>query len=579
MVALVQRRAGAAAAAVCRRRRYHASSAPCTAADPLTDGGTVEATFLFHRHGDRAPNRYLGAPSYLSAEAKHWRGRIPGPDAREGLSQFFPPQIHESQNGGQYLDTSRAPFGFLTYRGMDQMRRAGRAFRARYARFGRRLDGGDGRDAKDALYYSLLDHWDVRAYSTNYLRTVMSVQCFLDGLIGRCPDDNNVNSAVKGNGIHVGGGLERYYRDAGRIERWAHSDLALWTQDVDLANADEGVVRVQVRDKEIDTLNAFDRHPRMMNDLVKDVIATDDFQRIDGNAKQLADTLSTYLPGLRGAPQAFGGTPSGINWVHANDHFVCRRAHGIPLSAFSEHEGEATGREVEAALAAMAVPVCSHLAWRFREWYRCPRLLAAIAGPPFREMMGIMAEAATSLGSGDRRPFVLYSAHDVTLVALLYAIGADFLVSAEDCGGAGMQEEGIGTDTHSSMNMGSVGSGRKHASWRWWPAYSSTIAFELVRLNKESSADEYAIRVVLNGEAVRLIPRMNDGDECLIEEQPLQSRQVFGERSSSGQNKMMTLSEFESVIRVLESQGGNVAPTEDVDTVLKQMYKIGVEGG
>ncbi|KAL7535463.1 hypothetical protein ACHAXR_006503, partial [Thalassiosira sp. AJA248-18] len=313
----------------------------------------------------------------------------------------------------------------------------------------------------------------------------------------------------------------------------------------------------------------------------------------------LAETLSTYLPGLTLAPQAFGGTPSGINWVHANDHFVCRSAHSVPLLAFSDYEGRHDEKEGEQALASLSSQVCSHLAWRFREWYRCPRLLAAVACPPFKEMAKIMMDTAAAAAANNdnlvgrlssssnddsRRPFVLYSCHDVTLLALLYAIGADFLVSGEDCGGLDMQEEGgEGEVIEDMMNAGFV---RK--SWRWWPAYSSTIAFELVRLDHDSQwasspgmVDQYAIRVILNGETLRLIPRMSLEDEGLLKEQPLSSRRVFGGMREDGKgHDMMKLSDFEHVIRVLEEAGGGgFSSVEEDKSELKEMDKIGVDGG
>ena len=43
---------------------------------------------------------------------------------------------------------------------------------------------------------------------------------------------------------------------------------------------DHARIPVQVRDKEMDTLNMFDKYPEMMNGLVKDVIATERFQRL-----------------------------------------------------------------------------------------------------------------------------------------------------------------------------------------------------------------------------------------------------------------------------------------------------------
>eukprot|EP00580_Thalassiosira_gravida_P016641 CAMPEP_0201664452 /NCGR_PEP_ID=MMETSP0494-20130426/5909_1 /ASSEMBLY_ACC=CAM_ASM_000839 /TAXON_ID=420259 /ORGANISM="Thalassiosira gravida, Strain GMp14c1" /LENGTH=702 /DNA_ID=CAMNT_0048143223 /DNA_START=109 /DNA_END=2217 /DNA_ORIENTATION=+ len=609
---------------------------------PLTNGGTVEGVWIFHRHGDRAPNRYLGDPSHLHHESEHWYGRIPKPppppssgsgssgssscgddddesstssEVYDNLNKYFPPEIHASQNGGRYLDVGREPFGFLTYRGMDQMRSVGGRFRRRYERFGHRADtrsagdgngdgngGGDGDGVPTKRRYSFLDHWNVQAYSTNYLRTVTSVQCFLDGLIGKSPN------TVEAKNIYAGGGLKRYFKDMGKYEQLA-MDVSTWTTAEDMKQNHDSdasgirTVKIQVRDKEIDTLNAFDRYPKMMNGLVKDVIATEQFQRIDAAAKPLAETLSAYLPGLSGAPQAFGGTPSGVNWVHANDHFVCRRAHAVPLLAFSDYEGKHSREE---SMADMANPVCSHLAWRFREWYRSPRLLAAVAVPPFREMLDRMVEAATIGGGGgdcgkvvedgNRKPFVLYSCHDVTLIALLYAIGADFLVSGEDDGGAGMQEadaySGMDSSGHvSSRNRNDdVGTTtttttttRQPKSWRWWPAYSSTIAFELVRLEDE---EQHVIRVILNGDVVRTIPRMSVEDEGLLKEQSLSSRQIFGEMrdDDDGQShNMMKLSDFEQLINVLEEVGGagqdgGLFPTTE-ENELGEMDKIGVDGG
>jgi hypothetical protein len=63
---------------------------------------------------------------------------------------------------------------------MEQMRTNGRRFHNRYEQYGFRLDDIATSDDDNGFMQS----WDVRAYSTNYLRTVLSVQCFLDGLLG-----------------------------------------------------------------------------------------------------------------------------------------------------------------------------------------------------------------------------------------------------------------------------------------------------------------------------------------------------------------------------------------------------------
>jgi hypothetical protein len=193
------------------------------------------------------------------------------------------------------------------------MRAVGRGFRRRYERYGNRrhadaVDGVDG-DGRNDDRYAFMDHWNVRAYSTNYLRTVMSVQCFLDGLIGgggggtianddECDDDVGDRRRRRRRKVtYAGGGLRRYYADVGMHERVAHMDMPVWTTTEDMkersCGSSVGVgpvvgdddreslrrVRVQVRDKEFDTLNAFDKHPRMMHHLVRDVIATERFQR------------------------------------------------------------------------------------------------------------------------------------------------------------------------------------------------------------------------------------------------------------------------------------------------------------
>ena len=169
-----------------RRRRYHNSSsilysnatendnessilysnATENDNDPLTNGGTVVGVWLFHRHGDRAPNRYLGDPQYIQNEAEHWYSRIPTREAHDNLSQYYPPDIHPSQNNGKYQDVDRDPFGFLTYRGMRKMRNVGAKFRQRIERYGHTINSSS---------RSFLDNWDVKAYSTNYLRTGKSV--------------------------------------------------------------------------------------------------------------------------------------------------------------------------------------------------------------------------------------------------------------------------------------------------------------------------------------------------------------------------------------------------------------------
>jgi Histidine phosphatase superfamily (branch 2) len=110
----------------------------------------------------------------------------------------------------------------------------------------------------------------------------------------------------------------------------------------------------------------------------------------------------------------------------------------------------------------MSHPTLAHLSWRFRQWYDSKALLAAVAAPPLREILNQME--TTSQGR-TRRPFVVYSCHDITILGILYAINAEVLQNDE----------------------------------RFWPPYGSHLAFELVRCGDGA----HVIRIVLNGQSLR----------------------------------------------------------------------------
>merc|ERR1711982_139333 len=117
--------------------------------------------------------------------------------------------------------------------------------------------------------------------------------------------------------------------------------------------------------------------------------------------------------------------------------------------------------------------------------------------------------------------------------------GADFLVSGADCGGEGMAREEEGSQSANRL------------SWRWWPPYSSTIAFELVRME----SGDHVVRVLLNGEFVRLMPRMSVDDVGIMTGPPDHHiRRVFAGIYDNGNNSstMMTLPNFEQVVNILE---------------------------
>lgn len=150
----------------------------------------------------------------------------------------------------------------------------------------------------------------------------------------------------------------------------------------------------------------------------------------------------------------------------------------------------------------------SHLAWRFRQWYKNRKLLSAIAGPPLREILDQM-HASTKLGDSEKRPFTLYACHDITILGLLYGLGANFL--AND----------------------------KSSDWMYWPPYASTLALELVRTEEQ----EFRVRALLDGVPVHSVDFYRQGFPSL----------------ASTPDGVLDITDFESIVEKLERDGGPAA--------------------
>ena len=129
-------------------------------------------------------------------------------------------------------------------------------------------------------------------------------------------------------------------------------------------------------------------------------------------------------------------------------------AHDVEFARFTDFESD---DRVASTLHAMSHSTLAHLSWRFRKWYQHERLLAVIAAPPLREIAD-QIWSTPSLEIHQRRPFVIYSCHDITILGLLYGLGADFLAVDE-----------------LNRNL----SGNDIGSWRWWPPYGSNLVFEV----------------------------------------------------------------------------------------------------
>jgi len=247
--------------------------------DYLTNDGTVEGVWIFCRHGDRTPSRPLSPAHRRDEEGAFWMTRLPSPDsaaAFEAFNRYFPLEIGSETNKGKFIDVARNPFGFLTQTGLDQLKENGHRFFNRYNHHGHHLPG------KNAWRWEFsqdfLDCWDITCYSTNYLRTVMSVQSFLDGLLG-------TNCYMPSTTRKHDSSIHKELRVPNHA--WKKPDFG-----------EKALVKVQIREQSNDTLNAFDRNPDLMADMVSEVMMSDDFQKRDGNAAPLAARLANILPGL-----------------------------------------------------------------------------------------------------------------------------------------------------------------------------------------------------------------------------------------------------------------------------------------
>jgi len=533
-----------------------------------TSNETIEGVWMFHRHGDRTPARSIVADHMRNTEAAYWETKIPPIDRSyyEALSQRFPVRFQKRrrEGGGNinddddddddvdvdddneveeedgFLDAGKEPYGFLTWKGMDQMYNVGKQIQTRYARLKTNTIVKEGHTKST----DFLDRWDMQVYSTRYLRTVMSVQCFLHGLTdantGGKSDHQTATADYENPSISSNTCTPFYQNTTPETIRSGHPPPSS-PNDHDL--------HIQVRHRSNDTLNSFDRNPTLMKSLVQNVIQKPSFLTTDARAATLAARLAKYLPGL-GTTASYGG-PSGINWIHAVDHFVCRQSHGLRMMEFSVHEGAEGAEDV---MEAMGGATLTHLTWRFRQWYRSGRLLAAIAGPALGELGGQIRDAARFGIGGDagddagvggaRPPFVVYSCHDVTILGLLYGVGADFVASSEE-----LTEAGI-LDNFSNSEQ----------RWQFWPKYASTLLFELVRVNKkedgsDTSADgdgedcRRIVRILLDGKPVRLMTSLKNNKEKAT------MTNATTDSDSDAASYEVPLSDFLRLVKELEKQG------------------------
>ncbi|RLN72516.1 hypothetical protein BBJ28_00009480 [Nothophytophthora sp. Chile5] len=172
---------------------------------------------------------------------------------------------------------------------------------------------------------------------------------------------------------------------------------------------------VSVFPPETDIINTYAAFPEIM-DLKKELERDNaEFAAREHEMAPCKQELMRLLP-------VFDTGKVPFTWMAATDYFVCRRAHQVPYIPGTEVHGHATER---------------HLGFRFHQ----------------------MQKALWD--HRERKKLVIYSGHDVSLLAVLRAIDAEI---ADDID--------------------------------WWPEYSSALALELL----EDESGKYFVRARLNGE-------------------------------------------------------------------------------
>lgn len=182
--------------------------------------------------------------------------------------------------------------------------------------------------------------------------------------------------------------------------------------------------------------------------------------------------------------------------IDAADHFVCRSSHSLPVTRFCPHleYHDTAPSSAKEQFESLGRETLSHLLSRFRSYYMNPSLLAEMAGPALDEIRSEMKQVVettngfSNSGGGNagdnddinnsskitKKPFRVYSCHDVTLLGLLYAMKDRFLF--ED------------TDRFRSLSSR-------------WPTYATCLTFELVKLKAKEKCngdDTFVVKLWLN---------------------------------------------------------------------------------
>ncbi|CAM9571897.1 unnamed protein product [Scytosiphon promiscuus] len=365
---------------------------------------------IFHRHGDRSPlrghtpdeelatqsgkatdNGVGGVPPAAKTAEDYWRKQLVSPEEVRRLDKLYP--VKCSPGEAVPPDEESAPFGCLTSLGLKQLRERGRVFRQGYS-----VDG--------------IDAARVEVFSTNYRRTQLSAQGFLDGFLG---------DAEGGRG--------------------------------------GGVVPVVVRPKADDFLNQWESQGHVMYERMMMVESGPAFQETEESVGgPLKRKLHELDPALFPLPR--GGR---FRWMMAADYFMSARARGLRVAPELDALGTATIRHLiwrfsrfygdEEMMKTMAGPLLAYII----ECAKTGNISAVTGKRDSRTVPGTVPGTEGVGGSSSTLSRVVSSScHDVTVLALL----------GRGRGSLGGGEKRTGRRAVFCWIFRSMGSPSDHASFR-----------------------------------------------------------------------------------------------------------------
>jgi len=247
--------------------------------------------------------------------------------------------------------------------------------------------------------------------------------------------------------------------------------------------------KIEIRPPASCTLNAYDRDPKLMKSLVKAVKESALWtespdtggRKHEENSEVWQAVLARFFDGREFLSEKHDGDAADadddvdvdVHWMHLFDHITSQEYHGDGNKLLPSIFGNVP----QGQFGKLASRVKKVLNTRFKLWYEDSRIIGQVGVPCLVEVRDVFEKAINE--ENGLPPLWLFSAHDVTLLSVLYAIKADELLEISN----EKEKEGF------------------------WPPYASSVTFELSR--------DLLVTVKCNGRNVRSPFSIAEFDEML----------------------------------------------------------------